>query len=49
MLGNGINSGRYPRLGLAQGQRFASKGGYIVHYSAEAGDEPVADGDWIAP
>ena len=49
MLGNGINSGRYPRFGLAPGQRFASKGGYIVHYPQEAGGQPMADGDWIAP
>jgi hypothetical protein len=41
--------GYYPRLGLAPGQRFASKGGYLVHLSAAASASVVADGDWVAP
>jgi hypothetical protein len=49
MLSAGINPGRYPRLGLAQGQRFASKGGYVVHFETSEGKPPVADGDWIVP
>jgi hypothetical protein len=49
MLSAGINPGRYPRLGLAQGQRFASKGGYVVHFETSEGKQPVADGDWIVP
>jgi hypothetical protein len=49
MLGNAATPGRYPRLGLAQGQRFASKGGYIVRFSAPDGRAPTAEGDWIVP
>ena len=41
--------GYYPRLGLAPGQRFASKGGYIVHLSATPGGPVVAEGDWRVP
>ena len=38
----------YPRLGLSQGQRFASKGGYIVRF-AEDGNGLIAETDWIVP
>jgi hypothetical protein len=37
----------YPRLTLGPGQRFASKGGYIVHF-ADSG-ALVADTAWIVP
>lgn len=37
----------YPHLSLAIGQRFASKGGYIVHFNAKGG--LVADTDLIVP
>ncbi len=40
----------YPRLGLGQGQRFASKGAYIVRYSDNAGMPGLtAESDWIVP
>jgi hypothetical protein len=47
MLGRRLVNGYFPRLGLAPRQRFASKGGYLVHLS---GDNGVAvASDWITP
>jgi len=39
----------YPHLSLGPGQRFASKGGYIVHFVDAAGTAVVKDGEWIVP
>jgi hypothetical protein len=44
-----IVTGYYPRLALATGQRFASKGGYLVRWSGPTGTRIVPDGDWIIP
>lgn len=41
--------GFYPRLGLAPGQRFASKGGYLIHLATVPGGPVIADGDWLVP
>jgi len=49
MLSYRVLTGYYPRLGLAPGQRFASKGGYIVHFPAATDTRIVADGGWIVP
>ncbi len=49
MLEHRVITGYYPRLTLAPGQRFASKGGYLVHFTEPAGLRIVADGDWIVP
>jgi hypothetical protein len=49
LLGHRLVNGYYPRLGLAPGQRFASKGGYLVHFAQGAGTQLVADGAWVAP
>ena len=49
MLEHRIVTGYYPRLTLATHQRFASKGGYLVHFAEPAGLRVVADGDWITP
>jgi hypothetical protein len=39
----------FPRLGLAPGQRFASKGAYIVRFADSHSDTLVAESDWIVP
>lgn len=49
MLSPRIVNGYYTRLGLAPGQRFASKGGYIVRFAGPDGKKLVAEGDWIVP
>jgi len=49
MLEHRVLTGYYPRLTLGPGQRFASKGGYVVHYAPATGAQPIADGDWIVP
>jgi hypothetical protein len=49
LLAHRIITGYYPRLALAMGQRFASKGGYIVGFAEPSGARVVADGDWIVP
>jgi hypothetical protein len=41
--------GFYPRLGLAPGQRFASKGGYIVRLAPMPGGPVTANTDWLVP
>jgi cytochrome c len=41
--------GYYPRLGLAPGQRFASKGGYLVRLAPTPGSTVIADSDWVVP
>jgi hypothetical protein len=42
-------TGYYPRLTLGSNQRFASKGGYVVHFREPAGTALAAEGDWIVP
>jgi hypothetical protein len=49
MLSTRLETGYYPRLGLAPGQRFASKGGYLVHFAASSGTQVIAEGDWTTP
>ncbi len=44
-----ILTGYYPRLTLAAGQAFASKGGYLVHFAENNGTRVIADGDWVVP
>jgi hypothetical protein len=39
----------YPRLGLSIGQRFASKGGYLVRFVEPGGTRITAASEWIVP
>ena len=49
MLSHRLVNAHYPRLGLAPAQRFASKGGYLVHFAQPVGPRLIADSDWIVP
>jgi len=49
MLEHRVVTGYYPRLAIATGQRFASKGGYIVQFADGAGTRLVAESDWVVP
>jgi hypothetical protein len=49
MLEHQLVSGYYPALALASNERFASKGGYIVHFSGPTGTSVVPDTGWRAP
>jgi hypothetical protein len=49
MLSHRLITGYYPRQGLAPGQRFASKGGYLVRFAEPQGSKLVIDGEWIVP
>ena len=49
MIERRIITGYYPRLTLASGQRFAAKGGYLVHFAEPEGARLHADGGWTAP
>lgn len=47
MTEQSLSSVLYPRLSLGPGQRYASRGSYVVKYSS--GGEMVPVGDWIVP
>ncbi len=49
MLEHRIITGYYPRLSLATGQRFASKGGYIAHFDGPSGTRLSAEDGWLVP
>lgn len=49
MLGKREAVSVYPRLSLGPGQRFASKGAYIVRLPADTKAPLIAETDWIIP
>ncbi|GEJ58891.1 c-type cytochrome [Anaeromyxobacter diazotrophicus] len=49
MLSHRLVNGYYPRLGLGPGQRFASKGGYLVRFAQPEGTRVVAASAWVVP
>jgi hypothetical protein len=49
MLEHRVITGYYPRLALAPGQRFASKGGYIVRFAGDSGTKLAAASEWLVP
>lgn len=49
MLAQRAANGYFPRLSVGTGQRFASKGGYIVRFVDSPGAPVRAEGPWIIP
>jgi len=49
MLEHRVVTGYYPRLALAPGQRFASKGGFLVRFAAPEGTRIEAESEWLVP
>jgi len=48
-LDSRLIGGYYSRLGLAPGQRFASKGGYLVRFAGPTGTQIAATSEWLVP
>jgi hypothetical protein len=49
LLEHRVITGYYPHLSLASNQRFASKGGFVVHVPSTGDMHLVAEGDWMVP
>ncbi|GAC1664255.1 MAG: ABC transporter substrate-binding protein [Steroidobacteraceae bacterium] len=49
MLEHRVMTGYYPRLTMAEGQRFASKGGFLLRFAGPEGVRLRADGGWVVP
>lgn len=49
LLEHRIVTGYYPHLALANGQQFASKGGYLVRFADDSGKRLIADQNWQIP
>lgn len=50
VTGQSLSSALYPSLSLGPGQRFASRGSYVVRFSGDGGDNVLVPvGDWIVP
>jgi hypothetical protein len=48
-VGHSTSTTIYPRLSLGPGQRYASKGAYIVRFDKADGDNLIPETDWIVP
>jgi hypothetical protein len=48
-MGNAAATSAYPRFSLGVGQRYASKGGYMVRFAQGEGSALVPETDWIIP
>ena len=48
-LAHRIMTGFYPRLGVTTGERYASKGSYLVRFASAQGTAVAADGGWTVP
>ena len=48
-VGHSNSTTIYPRLSLGPGQRYASRGAYIVRFEKPEGDRLIAESDWIVP
>jgi hypothetical protein len=48
-MGNAGATAAFPRFVVGTGQRFVSKGGYIVRFARPSGTRLVPEGDWITP
>jgi hypothetical protein len=49
LLGTSVETSIYPRLSLGPGQRYASKGSYIVAVAGAQDSEIHPVSDWIVP
>jgi hypothetical protein len=49
MVDRMLTSSVYPRLSLASGQRYASRGAYLVRVGGDAGFKLVPVSEWIVP
>ncbi len=49
MTGTSLSPSIYPHLSLGPGQRFASRGGYIVRFPQQTAGAPVPVSDWLIP
>jgi len=49
MTQSSLSPSIYPHLSLGPGQRFASKGGYVVRFSPGEDGTPVAISEWLIP
>ena len=47
MVDNALFTSVYPRISLAPGQRFVSKGVNLIKFSDEENAKPILESDWL--